>query len=90
MLDTQEKLNQVTNRQVPQLAKLAAQFAGHMALRLVHDHILRMDLMKYDKLIRTDVVLINTKFKAIRRVSRIELYQQLGVVASVWMFMPCN
>ncbi|XP_070830659.1 transferrin receptor protein 1-like [Chaetodon trifascialis] len=67
MLDTREKLNAATSNQVSQLAEIATRFAGHMVLRLVHDHLLRMDVMKYDKIIRTHVGQINGKVKDIRR-----------------------
>lgn len=69
MLDTRQKLNTATANQVPQLAEAVTRFAGHIALRLVHDHLLRMDLMKYDKIIRTHVAQINMKVKAVQRVS---------------------
>ncbi|XP_077955386.1 transferrin receptor protein 1 [Gasterosteus aculeatus] len=55
-LDTREKLNVAAGNQVPQLAETAARFAGHMVLRLVHDHLLRMDVMKYNNIIRNHVV----------------------------------
>ncbi|XP_034743848.1 transferrin receptor 1a isoform X2 [Etheostoma cragini] len=66
-LDTWDKLNLATGNQVSQLAEIATRFAGHMALRLVHDHLLRMDVMKYDKIIRTRVAQINGKVKAVQR-----------------------
>lgn len=69
MLDTREKLNAATSNQVPQLAEIVTRFAGHIALRLVHDHLLRMDLTKYDKIIRSHVAQINGKVKDFRRVS---------------------
>uniref|UniRef100_A0AAX7SNT6 Transferrin receptor protein 1 n=1 Tax=Astatotilapia calliptera TaxID=8154 RepID=A0AAX7SNT6_ASTCA len=64
-LDTRENLNSVTASQVPQLAVRAGQFAGHIALRLVHDHLLQMDLKKYNQLIRSHVVQINGKVKTL-------------------------
>lgn len=67
MEDTQQKLNGATSGQIPQLADVAARFAGHIVLRLVHDHLLRMDLIKYDKIIRTHVAQINVKVKAVKR-----------------------
>ncbi|XP_071346594.1 transferrin receptor protein 1-like [Trachinotus anak] len=67
MLDTREKLNSATANQVPQLAVTSAQFAGHIALRLVHDHLLHMDLGKYEKVIRTHVAHINVKVKNVQR-----------------------
>lgn len=69
MMDTREKLNTATSNQVPQLAEVVTRFAGHMVLRLVHDHLLRMDLTKYDKIIRTHVAQINRKVKDLKRVS---------------------
>lgn len=68
-LDKWDKLNLITGAKVPHLTQVAAQFAGHIALRLVHDHLLRMDLAKYDKFIRAKVVQINVKVKNVQRVS---------------------
>uniref|UniRef100_A0A8C4GG21 Transferrin receptor protein 1 n=1 Tax=Dicentrarchus labrax TaxID=13489 RepID=A0A8C4GG21_DICLA len=68
MRDTRQKLNGVTSNSVPQVAVIASQFAGHMALRLVHDHLLRMDLTRYHDIIRTHVGQINAKVKAVQRV----------------------
>ncbi|KAI3375219.1 hypothetical protein L3Q82_021726, partial [Scortum barcoo] len=65
--DTRQTLNAATANQVPQLAVTAAQFAGHIALRLVHDHLLRMDLTKYNDIIRSHVRQINMKVKAVQR-----------------------
>lgn len=59
----------LTSSQVPQLAEVAARFAGNMALRLVHDHLLRMDVMKYNNIIRTHVAQINSKVRAVKMVS---------------------
>uniref|UniRef100_A0A4W6C065 Transferrin receptor protein 1 n=1 Tax=Lates calcarifer TaxID=8187 RepID=A0A4W6C065_LATCA len=67
LLDTRETLKRVTGQQIPQLAETAAKFAGHIALRLVHDHLLRMDVTKYDKIIRTQVAQINGKVKNVKR-----------------------
>lgn len=69
MLDTRDKLNTATSNQVPQLAEIVTRFAGHMALRLVHDHLLKVDLVKYDKMIRGTVSQIYQKVNEIQRVS---------------------
>ncbi|MEQ2249176.1 hypothetical protein ILYODFUR_026659 [Ilyodon furcidens] len=63
--DTLENLNIATSSQVPQLAETAGRFAGHIVLRLVHDHLLQMDVMKYYKIIRSDVGKINGKVKEV-------------------------
>ncbi|KAM9322781.1 transferrin receptor protein 1-like [Pholidichthys leucotaenia] len=65
-LDNRENLNTITSSQVPQLAIAAGRFAGHIALRLVHDHLLQMDVQKYGEVIRSHVVKINLKVKAVR------------------------
>ncbi|XP_077413901.1 transferrin receptor protein 1-like [Vanacampus margaritifer] len=67
LLDTQEKLITVTSNQHLQLAEAAAKFAGHIVLRLVHDHLLQMDLFKYDKIIRIHVAQINRKVNTVQR-----------------------
>lgn len=69
-LDTRDNLNMATSNQVPQLAEIVTRFAGHMALRLVHDHLLRMSLVKYNAIINNAVGQINVKVNEIKRVSR--------------------
>ncbi|KAG8013948.1 Transferrin receptor protein 1 [Nibea albiflora] len=66
VLDTREKLNAATSNQVPQLAETATRFTGHMVLRLVHDHLLRMDLMKYGNIIRNHMAQINKEVNKIK------------------------
>uniref|UniRef100_A0A3P9KPP3 Transferrin receptor protein 1 n=1 Tax=Oryzias latipes TaxID=8090 RepID=A0A3P9KPP3_ORYLA len=65
--DTRQKLNAATSNQVAEVAVTAGRFAGHIALRQVHDHLLQMDLMRYNKIIRTQVAKINGKVKEIKR-----------------------
>ncbi|KAF7666428.1 hypothetical protein LDENG_00106090 [Lucifuga dentata] len=67
MLDTSEKLNMALSSKTPKVAMVAAQFAGHMVLRLIHDHLLRMDLKNYDNVIRANVAKINQKVIALQR-----------------------
>ncbi|XP_039998898.1 transferrin receptor 1a [Xiphias gladius] len=67
MLDDREQLNSATGGLVPQLAETAARFAGQVVLKLVHDHLLRLDLVKYSKIIRNHVVQINMNINNIRR-----------------------
>ncbi|XP_068073161.2 transferrin receptor 1b isoform X1 [Danio rerio] len=54
-MDTKERLDFVTGQQVVKLSMLAAQVAGQMALRLVHDQILRLDVTKYGGVIESHV-----------------------------------
>uniref|UniRef100_A0A3B5LH61 Transferrin receptor protein 1 n=1 Tax=Xiphophorus couchianus TaxID=32473 RepID=A0A3B5LH61_9TELE len=65
MQDTADNLNAATSSQVPQLAETAGRFAGHIALRLVHDHLLQMDVMKYYKVVRSYVTKINGRVKEV-------------------------
>lgn len=69
MQDTRAKLNAATSVQVPQLAVTAGQFAGHMVLRLVHDHLLHLDPTRYYKTIVSQVARVNAKVKQVQRVS---------------------
>lgn len=83
MLDTREQLSSATANQTPQLAVTAAQVAGQMALRLVHDHLLRLDVQKYDNIIRSHVREINSKVKIVQEVS-----VPLGYISWIWIFLP--
>uniref|UniRef100_A0A8C9SYU0 Transferrin receptor protein 1 n=1 Tax=Scleropages formosus TaxID=113540 RepID=A0A8C9SYU0_SCLFO len=51
--DTRQKLEYIMSTRTTQFAMAAAQVAGHMALRLVHDHLLRLDVSKYNSKIRS-------------------------------------
>ncbi|XP_006799285.1 transferrin receptor 1b [Neolamprologus brichardi] len=48
-LDTVDQLNYETNNQTNEITAIAAQFAGQMALHLVHDHLLSLDVNRYSK-----------------------------------------
>ncbi|XP_061588958.1 transferrin receptor protein 1-like [Cololabis saira] len=67
MLDTREKLNIATSSEVAQLAERAGRFAGHVVLRLVHDHLLPLDPTSYYTVIRSQVARINGKVKQVHR-----------------------
>lgn len=84
MLDTQDKLNAATSSQVPELAETAGRFAGQMVLRLVHDHLLPMDLMKYNEMIRSNVVKINAKVKQVQRVGQAQILLLPVLVLFIW------
>uniref|UniRef100_A0A673XHD0 Transferrin receptor protein 1 n=1 Tax=Salmo trutta TaxID=8032 RepID=A0A673XHD0_SALTR len=66
--DTRDKLYGATSNQVAKLAVSAGQFAGKIALRLVHDHLLHLDVEKYIRQIRTHVVAINSKIQKLQSV----------------------
>ncbi|CAL8343971.1 unnamed protein product [Merluccius merluccius] len=67
-MDTRERLNIATRNQMSQLVLSAAQVAGHMTLRLVHDHLLRFDLSRYDLAIHSYVAKINRNLLGIQKV----------------------
>nr|XP_057925177.1 transferrin receptor 1a [Doryrhamphus excisus] len=85
LLDTQEKLISITSNQHLQLVEAAAKFAGHIALRLVHDHLLPMDLLKYDKVIRSHVIQINKKVDTVER-----MQPHLLPMSMQWLFSAAS
>ncbi|XP_028831763.1 transferrin receptor protein 1-like [Denticeps clupeoides] len=56
---------------VGDVARSAAQVAGHMALRLVHDHLLFLDVEKYSGVIRNHVTQINRRVTALQAAGRL-------------------
>lgn len=60
-LDNKENLDIATQQKLGDYCVSAAQVAGQMALRLVHDHILRLDVTSYTTLIRKHVASINVQ-----------------------------
>ncbi|KAG9343529.1 hypothetical protein JZ751_013695 [Albula glossodonta] len=59
LLDTRPKLNSATGQRTAKVAVAAAQVAGQMAMKLVHDHLLQLDVARYSSRIRKDVVQMN-------------------------------
>uniref|UniRef100_A0A8C6NSQ3 Transferrin receptor n=1 Tax=Nothobranchius furzeri TaxID=105023 RepID=A0A8C6NSQ3_NOTFU len=49
-LDNMDHLNYQTNQHTSEITATAAKFAGQMALKLVHDHLLYLDVSRYDGL----------------------------------------
>uniref|UniRef100_A0A3B4EWN2 Transferrin receptor protein 1-like n=1 Tax=Pundamilia nyererei TaxID=303518 RepID=A0A3B4EWN2_9CICH len=75
-LDTMDQLNYETNNQTNEITAIAAQFAGQMALHLVHDHLLSLDVNRYSK----------TLTKAVAGVYKhIRLLSQVGVFLTVFV-----
>uniref|UniRef100_A0A7N8YBF5 Transferrin receptor 1b n=1 Tax=Mastacembelus armatus TaxID=205130 RepID=A0A7N8YBF5_9TELE len=50
-LDNMDHLNYQTSHRTSEMTAVAAQFAGQMALRLVHDHLLRLDVSRYKNIL---------------------------------------
>ncbi|KAM9713192.1 transferrin receptor 1b [Menidia menidia] len=51
-LDNRDHLNYQTNQGTGKMAAAAARFAGQMALRLVHDHLLSLDVSRYSRVLQ--------------------------------------
>ncbi|XP_043082455.1 transferrin receptor 1b [Puntigrus tetrazona] len=73
-LDEKDNLDRTTNNKVVELSMVAAQVAGQMALRLVHDHILRLDVVKYSDVIASHVSAITKRIDTLKayKVDKIE------------------
>ncbi|XP_054478579.1 transferrin receptor 1b [Anoplopoma fimbria] len=78
-LDNMDHLDYQTSRQTSEMAAVAAQFAGHMALRLVHDHLLRLDVSRYSS------VLTSAVYRLFKRVNQLSQSGQLKEVDPSWM-----
>ncbi|XP_072234835.1 transferrin receptor 1b [Leuresthes tenuis] len=71
-LDNKDHLNYQTNQRTAEMTVTAAQFAGQMALRLVHDHIMRLDVSRYSNLVTKDAAQVyryikqNSQLKEVR------------------------
>ena len=54
-LDSMDHLNYQTNHHTSEMTAVAAQFAGQMALRLIHDRLLNLDVSRYSSVISSAV-----------------------------------
>ncbi|XP_056155544.1 transferrin receptor 1b [Lampris incognitus] len=79
VLDNMDHLNAETNQHTSEMATVAAQFAGQMALRLVHDHVLSLDVNRYSSTITKSVVKINS------RINQLSKSGQLDGVSAMWL-----
>lgn len=50
-LDNKDHLNYLTGQKTSEVTVAAAQIAGQMALRLVHDHLLKLDTSRYSSVV---------------------------------------
>ncbi|CAK6968587.1 transferrin receptor 1b [Scomber scombrus] len=78
-LDSMDHLDYQTNHRTGEITAVAAQFAGQMALRLVHDHLLNLDVSRYGGLITKSVSQIY------RRVKQLSQSGQLKDVSPNWL-----
>ncbi|XP_017309204.1 transferrin receptor 1b [Ictalurus punctatus] len=68
-LDTRENLDAATEQKLLEVCVSAARFAGQMALRLVHDHILNLDVDEYTRIIRKNVRGIGKQIKQVAAIN---------------------
>ncbi|XP_030612492.1 transferrin receptor 1b [Archocentrus centrarchus] len=66
-LDNVEQLSYKTNQRTGEITVAAAQFAGQMALHLVHDHLLSLDMNRYSNTLTKAVVQV---YRHIQRLSQ--------------------
>ncbi|XP_034070028.1 transferrin receptor 1b [Gymnodraco acuticeps] len=80
-LDNKDHLDYKTNHHTSEMAALAAQFAGQMALRLVHDHVLypSLDVSQYSSVITKAVV------RVYKRINQLSRTGQLKEVNPKWL-----
>lgn len=79
--DTYESLERYTSGNSLKLAKAAGEVAGLVTVRLVHDHLVKLNVAKYTSLIRKNVLEIN---------SRVQTLQASGLLSKTltmqWLF----
>lgn len=80
-MDTKERLDIVTGQKVVELSVLAAQVAGQMALRLVHDHTLRLDVTKYGDMIESHVKNIINHVNVLKN----EKVEKIETLSTEWL-----
>lgn len=71
MLDTRKNLEAETSTEFLVLAKAAGEIAGVMALRLVHDHLLKMNVEKYKNILRIHIGKINREVMRLQKFSNL-------------------
>ncbi|XP_070784193.1 transferrin receptor 1b [Enoplosus armatus] len=83
-LDNKDHLNYQTNHYTGEMTAVAAQFAGQMALRLVHNHLLSLDVSRYSS------ILTNTAARVNRRINQLSQSGQLKEVKPTWLNQACG
>nr|XP_046227572.1 transferrin receptor 1b [Scatophagus argus] len=78
-LDNMDHLNYQTNHRTSEMTALAAQFAGQMALRLIHDHLLRLDVSRYSDILGKAAKRVN------QRIIQLTQSGQLKEVKPTWL-----
>ncbi|XP_067310451.1 transferrin receptor 1a [Pseudorasbora parva] len=69
--DTEQYLERYTSSSTLKLAKKAGEVVGLVALRLVHDHLLKLNVAKYTSIIRNYVSQIRSKVESLQMSGRL-------------------
>lgn len=88
-LDEKDHLDRLTSQKVVELSMLAAQVAGQIALRLVHDHILRLDVTKYTDVITNHVSAIIQHVDTLKK-NKVLLFFVICVMRKKIELFVCN
>uniref|UniRef100_A0A3Q1F2Y6 Transferrin receptor 1b n=1 Tax=Acanthochromis polyacanthus TaxID=80966 RepID=A0A3Q1F2Y6_9TELE len=75
-LDNRDNFSYQTNHRSGEMVAAAAQFAGQMALRLVHDHLLSLDVSSYKRLLTKTVKGVSNQVKQLSQKD----------VSATWLF----
>ncbi|XP_070842116.1 transferrin receptor 1b [Chaetodon trifascialis] len=78
-LDSKDHLDYETNHHTSEMTVVAAQFAGQMALRLIHDHLLSLNVSPYSS------VLSKAVSRVYKRVSQLSQSGELKGVSPTWL-----
>lgn len=68
MLDNMDHLGYETGHHTAEITAVAAQFAGQMALRLVHDHLLSLDVSRYSSILTKAVSKVSMRIIQLSKV----------------------
>ncbi|CAL8312928.1 unnamed protein product [Merluccius merluccius] len=80
-LDNKDHLEYATNQHTPKTAIAAATLAGLMALRLVHDHVIPLDVSRYDTVVLLPVSQLG------KRITQLKNSGKLNNVSATWLFV---
>ncbi|KAL4631066.1 transferrin receptor protein 1-like [Arapaima gigas] len=84
LLDNKDRLDYATGHLTANVAVTAAQVAGHMVLRLVHDYLLRLDVDKYKLILRSHVSQIVRRSTQLKQ-SGLVTADQFEALSTQWL-----
>lgn len=87
-LDNMDHLNYKTDQKTSKIAVSAAQLAGQMALRLVHDHIIRLDVSRYTLILNKVISRIYERVNQLTQVAFFVLVS--GIKSRMYLFSEAN